>query len=47
LKQLLDEKIVRRGFGVYLGEHRLRDGPLDVLPLSDFVRQLYAGKILD
>jgi predicted AAA+ superfamily ATPase len=46
LAQLLEEKAVGRAFGVYLGQSRLRDGRLDVLPISDFLRELHAGNVL-
>lgn len=47
LKQLVEQKTVRRGVATYLGEARLRDGPLEVLPIAEFLRRLEAGKILD
>jgi hypothetical protein len=31
---------------VYLGSVRLKDGKVEVLPLFDFLQQLYAGKLL-
>ena len=46
LKHLRQDKHVRRGFGVYLGREVLRGGPLEVLPLPQFLRQLAAGRVL-
>ena len=46
LKQLREDKHVRRAFGVYLGRDALRDGPIDVLPLLQFLRHLTAGHVL-
>jgi predicted AAA+ superfamily ATPase len=45
LQQHLAQGTVRRGFGVYLGSQRLRDGSLEVLPLSDFLQRLQAGDV--
>jgi predicted AAA+ superfamily ATPase len=38
--------IVTACYGVYLGEVALRDGPVDVLPIFEFLRELAAGRIL-
>lgn len=46
LRELLEEKIVRRAFGVYLGSEILKQGKLEILPLEDFMRRLNAGKVL-
>ncbi len=46
LKQLREEQHVRRSFGVYLGRETLRDGPIDVVPLRQFLRRLTAGGVL-
>lgn len=46
LHELLDEKIIRRGFGVYLGREALKQGKLEILPLVDFMRRLNAGRVL-
>jgi len=46
LKRLLEQGIVRCGWGIYLGGPPLRDGPIAVLPVTDFLRQLGAGNIL-
>lgn len=37
---------VTAGYGVYLGDVPLQDGPLRVLPLRTFLQQLSAGRIL-
>ena len=46
LKQLEQDGIVQRSFGLYLGQHRLKDGSISVLPLFDFVRSLNRGIII-
>lgn len=46
LKSLIEDGIVQSGFGVYTGGAALKDGPLRVLPLMTFLRELAAGKIL-
>lgn len=46
LKQLVEQGTVRRGVGTYMGDTRLRDGPIDVLPIAEFVRRLGAGNII-
>jgi predicted AAA+ superfamily ATPase len=33
-------------FGVYLGDRALRDGPVRVLPVHEFLRQLAGGRVL-
>jgi predicted AAA+ superfamily ATPase len=46
LNELLDEKIVQRAFGVYLGREAQRRGKLEILPLAEFMRRLTSGKVL-
>lgn len=46
LKALVADGIVRAGFGVYTGTAELKDGPLRVLPLKTFLRELSAGRVL-
>lgn len=46
LKSLIDDGIVQAGFGVYAGPAELKDGPLRVLPLAAFLRNLTAGTVL-
>ncbi|MBM3820582.1 MAG: hypothetical protein FJW14_16415 [Acidimicrobiia bacterium] len=46
LKALVADGIVRAGFGVYTGTAELKDGPLRVLPLKTFFRELAAGRVL-
>ena len=46
LRRALEERTVSRGYGVYLGDHSLREGDLHVLPFRDFVRRLRAGEVL-
>ncbi len=46
LHELLEEKIIQKGFGVYLGREALKQGKLEILPLADFLRRLNAGNVL-
>ena len=46
LKALLADKVVRAGFGVYTGTAELKDGPLRVLPVQTFLRELARGSVL-
>lgn len=46
LNQLFLEKRLQRCFGVYLGNVRLKDGAVDVLPFKEFVKYAASGKIL-
>ena len=46
LKELLSNGAIQAGFGVYRGEQELRDGPLRVLPVEQFLKELAAGSIL-
>jgi len=46
LKQRIETGKLRAGFGVYRGERALRDGPLWVLPASEFLERLGRGEIL-
>jgi len=46
LKALVADKVVRKGFGVYTGTAELKDGPLRVLPLTTFFRELAQGTVL-
>ena len=46
LKALIVDGVVRAGFGVYTGTAELKDGPLRVLPLRMFLRELSSGKVL-
>jgi uncharacterized protein len=46
LKEMVASGVVERGFGVYLGDAPLMDGPVRVLPLRRFLETLYAGKLL-
>ncbi len=44
LRVLLEEKKIDRAFGIYLGNNRLRDSGIDVLPLARFCELLHSGK---
>ena len=46
LKSLVEDRILQSGFGVYTGTTELKDGPIRVLPLRKFVKELAAGYIL-
>ena len=46
LTELLQDRHLGRGFGVYLGAEVLRDGEIDVLPLGDFLARLDQGKVI-
>jgi hypothetical protein len=46
LKSLIEDRIVQSGFGVYTGTAELKDGPLRVLPLRSFLKELTAGNVL-
>lgn len=46
LASLVDEGAVTRAFGVYTGLERQKHGHLLVLPVFEFLRELYAGKVL-
>ena len=46
LKGLIDDGVVESGFGVYTGTVELKDGPLRVLPLKKFLKELAAGNVL-
>lgn len=46
LAGLHDAGVVSACYGVYFGDVALRDGPIRVLPLYEFLRQLVAGRIL-
>jgi uncharacterized protein len=46
LKALVSEKVVNVGFGVYTGAAELKDGPIRVLPLGTFLRELASGRVL-
>jgi predicted AAA+ superfamily ATPase len=46
LKALIGDGVIHSGFGVYTGTAELKDGPLHILPLKKFLRELAAGNIL-
>lgn len=47
LEQLVAEGIVRHAFGVYRGTRALRDKAVEVLPVTEFMKRLWAVEILD
>jgi predicted AAA+ superfamily ATPase len=46
LRRALDEKMISRAFGVYLGRIALREGGAQIYPVGDFLKRLWAGEIL-
>lgn len=46
LKSLIEDGVIHTGFGVYTGTAELKDGPLHILPLKKFLKELAAGNIL-
>jgi len=46
LKSLIEGGVIHSGFGVYTGAAELKDGPLHILPLKKFLKELAAGNIL-
>jgi predicted AAA+ superfamily ATPase len=46
LKSLVASRIVQAGFGVYMGAAELKDGPLRVLPLKKFLKELASHKVI-
>ena len=46
LKSLIEDGVVQSGFGVYTGTAELKDGSLQVLPLTKFLKALAAGQVL-
>jgi predicted AAA+ superfamily ATPase len=46
LKSLIEDRVVQSGFGVYTGTAELKDGPIRVLPVMTFLKQLVTGRVL-
>ncbi|MFM9885699.1 MAG: ATP-binding protein [Burkholderiales bacterium] len=46
LTELHASGVIRSAWGVYLGEQPLQVGPIRVLPLSSFLRELASGRVL-
>ena len=46
LKSLVADRVVQAGYGVYTGTAELKDGPVRVLPLLRFLKQLASGHVL-
>jgi predicted AAA+ superfamily ATPase len=46
LRELLEERVIHKGFGVYLGREVLKQGRLEVLPLEQFLGRLNGGRVL-
>lgn len=43
LRSLYEDKKIQEGFGVYLGDRVLKDGPLEIMPLKFFLKTLENG----
>jgi predicted AAA+ superfamily ATPase len=46
LKVLIDQGKLSAGYGTYLGSLELKDGPLRILPLNRFLKELASGSVL-
>jgi uncharacterized protein len=46
LRRALEGKTVSRGYGIYLGSRNLREGPVLVFPMQEFLKRLWAGDVL-
>ena len=46
LTMLFKENRIQKCFGIYTGKSVLWDGPVEVLPIVDFLRKLTAGGII-
>ena len=47
LNQLFEENRIQKCFGIYLGNARLKEHAVPVLPLVEFMKDIARGKILD
>jgi predicted AAA+ superfamily ATPase len=47
LKGLIDEGVLKTGYGVYTGSAELKDGPLHIWPIMRFLRELAMGNVLE
>jgi uncharacterized protein len=46
LLDTLEQKVITSGYGVYLGRNAMNFRQLQVLPLQDFLKRLWAGEVL-
>jgi predicted AAA+ superfamily ATPase len=46
LRDLLENKVIQRAFGVYRGDRELLEGEVRVLPLIQFVKALQSGQVI-
>ncbi|OQW51123.1 MAG: hypothetical protein A4S09_10505 [Proteobacteria bacterium SG_bin7] len=46
LSQLMDHKKISRGYGVYLGEHNIKNKGVSVLTIKSFCDQLFSGEMI-
>jgi hypothetical protein len=47
LRDLVESRVIQRGFGIDLGGAELKAGPVRVLPLRSFLGALGGGRIFD
>jgi len=43
---IIDEGTISRGYGVFLGANALKDGPIEVYPLMEFLNKLSLGEVI-
>lgn len=46
LKELHRNGVIQKCFGIYLGDIRLKDGPVLVLPFTAFIKALNEGRVV-
>jgi len=46
LKEFHNKGIIQKAYGVYLGDTRLKDGSITVLPIKEFMKELSIGNLL-
>jgi uncharacterized protein len=46
LKSLIDQGSLQAGYGIYMGDAELKDGPLWIFPLKRFLKELASGGVL-
>ncbi len=46
LKSLIAQRSLQAAYGIYLGDTELKDGPIRVLPMRRFLKELASGNIL-
>lgn len=46
LNDLIEQKIIHKGFGIYLGDSELKDGNVRILPVQNFSKKLFNQSII-